>query len=48
MKTDYKVRLKVLNYKKNIMKHLSKKIDDNCELINENKLKELLEEFKKF
>ena len=43
-----KLSVKVLDYKKNIMKHLSKKIGDNCELINENKLKELSKNVKIF
>jgi len=43
-----KLDSKVLNYKKNIMKDQLKKIDDNFELINENKIEEILENLKNF
>jgi deoxyribodipyrimidine photo-lyase len=43
-----KLDSKVLNYKKNIMKDQLKKIDDNFELINENKTEEILENLKNF
>ena len=43
-----KLDSKVLNYKKNIMKDQLKKIDDNFELINENKTKEILKNLKNF
>jgi len=39
---------KVLNYKKKIMKDKLDKIDNNFELINENKIEELLESLKNF
>ena len=41
-----KLDLKVLNYKKNIMKNLLNKIDDNFELINDNKIEELFKNLK--
>jgi deoxyribodipyrimidine photo-lyase len=43
-----KLDSKVLNYKKNIMKNQLSKIDDNFELINENKAKEIIENLKNF
>ena len=43
-----KLDSKVLNYKKNIMKDKLNKIDNNCELVNENKIEELLESLKNF
>jgi deoxyribodipyrimidine photo-lyase len=43
-----KLDLKVLNYKKKIMKDQLNKIDNNFELINENKIDELLESIKNF
>jgi deoxyribodipyrimidine photo-lyase len=39
---------KVLNYKKKIMKDKLNKIDNNFELVNENKIEELLESLKNF
>ena len=43
-----KLDSKVLNYKKNIMKDKLNKIDNNFELVNENKIEELLESLKNF
>jgi deoxyribodipyrimidine photo-lyase len=43
-----KLDSKVLNYKKKIMNDQLSKIDNNFELINENKIEELLESFKNF
>ena len=43
-----KLDSKVLNYKKKIMNDQLNKIDNNFELINENKLGDLLERFKNF
>jgi deoxyribodipyrimidine photo-lyase len=43
-----KLDTKVLNYKKNIMKNKLNKINDNFELINENKIEQLLENLKTF
>jgi deoxyribodipyrimidine photo-lyase len=43
-----KLDSKVLNYKKKIMNDQLNKIDNNFELINENKIEELLESFKNF
>jgi len=43
-----KLDLKVLNYKKNIMKDQLHKTEDNFELINENKIEELFKNLKNF
>jgi deoxyribodipyrimidine photo-lyase len=43
-----KLDLKVLNYKKQIINSKLNKIDDNFELVNENKIEELLENLKIF
>ena len=43
-----KLDLKVLNYKKNIMKDQLNEINDNFELINENEIEQLLENIKNF
>jgi len=43
-----KLDLKVLNYKKNIMKDKLNEINDNFELINENEIEQLLENIKNF
>jgi deoxyribodipyrimidine photo-lyase len=43
-----KLDLKVLNYKKNIMKNKLNKTDNDFELVNENKIEELLDSLKNF
>jgi len=43
-----KLDLKVLNYKKNIMKNKLNKTDNNFELVNEKKIEELLNSLKNF